>query len=79
MISYAVTFHPGVYKVSRNPVNPHAWVIGREDTGRTVGFAFEENDAKHICLGLNVVHAQVTGNREYELELMRELEKLKGH
>jgi len=79
MISYAVTFSPGTYKIWKNPVNPHAFMIGNEDTGHTVGFAFEENDAKHICLALNVVHAQITGNRKYELELMRELEKLKGH
>ena len=74
--SYRVQFTPGRYKVSRNPVNESSFMIGREEDGRIIGFAFNENDAMMICLGLNLADAQVSGDKAAQLALLREIEKL---
>jgi hypothetical protein len=74
---YRVQFEPGRYKYRQNPVNGLAWDIGTEDNGRYIGFAFSENDAKHICLALNLVDAYIGGNTSDQNELLKALQKLR--
>ncbi len=79
-IMYQVTFHPGRYKYvkemgSHGPV----YMIGREDDGKIVGWAFEEESAKHITLALNLVDAYVTKDTDSEREILIALNKLRGH
>ena len=74
---YNVRFLPGRYKVL--PPGPvKAWQIGREDDGTIAGFAFEENEAKHICLALNLVDAYISGDTSAQREMLQALGKLRN-
>lgn len=89
MITYSVTFRPGRYKyvtaaemgMPQNPLmklhGKQAFIIGREDDGATVAFCFEEEEAKHICLGLNLLDAYITGNSAEQKTILAQFERLK--
>lgn len=76
-----VKFRLGRYKYASSPetVNGQSWIIGREDDGEMIGFAFTEAQAQHICLALNLVDAHIRGRGEDKLRLLRELTKLQTH
>lgn len=74
---YRVTFRPGRYRYMLNPVNEGSYMIGRVDDGKMMGFAFTEEDAKHICLALNATDAIISGAGGDKMELLRALEKLR--
>jgi len=77
---YQVKFLPGRYKyVKKMGDNGPVYMIGREDDGRIVGWAFEEEGAKHIALALNLVDAYVTQDTDSEREILKALNKLRGH
>lgn len=81
MITYTVKFTPGRYKITPNK-SPDArfeyFLIGREDDGHIVAFAFEENHAKQICYALNLAWACLSGDYADQKQLLAALEKLKG-
>lgn len=77
-IFYSVKFKPGRYKIAPFPANRNVWTIGREDDGVMIGFATSENDAKHICLALNLVEAQINGFDTETIALLKSLEKLRN-
>ncbi len=56
---------------------PKTWVIGREDTGATIAFTFEEENAKHVCLALGLLDSFATGDRQAQGEFLRAFDKLK--
>lgn len=72
---YRVTFRPGRYRYTPNLSNLKSWMIGRIDDGKIIGFAFTEEDAKHIVLALNAVDGLIAGTADHK-ELLRALEKL---
>lgn len=76
-LQYQVTFTPGQYKYAKNPNDPHSYIIGREDDGRIIGFAFREEDAKHICLALNLVDHYICGNTGPQMDILKALEKFR--
>lgn len=78
-IVYNVTFRPGRYKYAPSAMSAtgiKSWVIGREDDGFIVGFAFEEDAAKQIVFALNLADAYICGDSKSRLELTRALEGL---
>jgi hypothetical protein len=76
-IVYKVAFRPGRYKFIKNPINDALWMIGREDDGSYIGFAFSENDASHICLALNLVDSYICGDTVAQMEMLMQLQKLR--
>jgi hypothetical protein len=74
---YRVQFEPGRYLFRQNLVNPLIWDIGCTETGRFLAFAFTEDEAKHICLALNLVDAYIGGNTSDQSELLKALQKLR--
>ncbi len=79
-IEYLVRYRPSRYfvvpQVSSAGIQ-HSQIID-ENTGRPVGFVFDEKDAHVICFALDLVRAMVEGDRTKQLELMRAIDKWKG-
>jgi hypothetical protein len=59
------------------PGQSECFIIGRELDGATIGFCFEEEEAKHIVLGLNVLDAFITGDTAAQKQFLATFEKLK--
>ena len=79
-IAYQVTFRPGRYKcIKQIGANGPVYMIGRDDDGKIIGWAFEEESTKHITLALNLVDAYVTKDTDSEREILKALNKLRGH
>lgn len=88
-IQYRFTFRPGRYKYVDSAVTAmpqpavlqangqRCFLIGREEDGHTVAFTFEENEAMHICFGLNLIDAMLTGDTAAQKAIMSAMEKLK--
>jgi hypothetical protein len=87
-VSYRVTFRAGRYKyVSARemgmgpkllvPGAQECWIIGRELDGATIGFCFEEEEAKHIVLSLNLLDAFMTGDTAAQREFLALFERMK--
>jgi len=80
-ITYEVSFRPGRYRCIKqpNPAIKEYYVIGRIDDGVVIGFAFTKAAAELICLGLNLADAQISGNREDSLALLKALDRSRLH
>lgn len=81
-LQYQVTFTPGLYRYYPNPTpkSPGArdsFVIGRIDTQEIIAFTFTENEAKHVCLALNLVSHYIGGNTSEQGEILRALDKFR--
>lgn len=78
-IVYNVSFRPGRYRWTRKEAAQPYYAIGRVDDGVVIGFAFSQQEAEHICLGLNLADAVISGNREDARALLKSLESLRTH
>jgi hypothetical protein len=77
-IVYSVKFAAGRYKVlPPGAMIEKAWTIGRDDDGVIIGFAFEEEQAKHICLALNLVDAYIGGDTTSQRDILKALERFR--
>lgn len=81
-LQYQVTFTPGLYRyypntTPRSASAPPSWVIGKIDTQDIIAFTFSENEAKHVCLALNLVNHYICGNTLEQTEILKALEKFR--
>lgn len=78
MMEYMVRFRPGRYKVaSKDLPNGRCWLIGREDDGEIAAWSWNEIQAKHVCLALNVVDSYLGGDAVANRELLAALSKMR--
>lgn len=78
-LSYTVTYTPDAYYVEEIPpqINtPHYWTINSKATGKQVAFAFDENIAKTLCLALELIKAQVSGDSKKATQILRLIDRL---
>lgn len=87
-VVYRVTFIAGRYKYVDSAVTgmpqtaaalggKRTFLIGRDDDGHVTAFCFEEDEAKHICLGLNLLDAFVTGDTDAQKAFLQQFERMK--
>lgn len=78
VIVYTVTWVPGHYmyrQANAGTDKPYYAIISDSDV--TMGFAFTEDDAKRICMALDVVYNYVSGDNKANNGLLNALGKLR--
>jgi hypothetical protein len=84
VISYNIKFIPGNYYVKEivptrllNSNAPHYWAVMDAQNHSPVGFAFEENAARTICLAMELLTAQALGDKTKTMEVLRAVERIR--
>ncbi len=76
-LEYTIKYRPGKYYVAPSESSqgiPYYAVCS--ETGRPAAICPDANDARTICLALELIHAQVYGNRERVRDLMKLVDAL---
>ena len=80
-IEYHVTFRPGRYQIVEHvgPSGKPVYMIGRSDDNQIIAWTFDPERAKHVALALNLVNAYIAHDTVEEREIIKALDKMRGH
>lgn len=83
-LEYVIRYTPENYAVQPVPTfiagqQVTYYAIISKSTGNTVAFAFDENMARTVCLSLELIRAQVYGERSKVTQLMKLIDKLSSN